>query len=315
MSDPTASGGIATQSEGASGSAIDTSGPARSLWSDAWHDLIRRPLFLVAMAVAGVFVVMAVFPSLFTDVNPEFADLSKSMQGPSAEAWFGYDLQGRDVFARTIYGARPSIVVGLLGVLLATLIGGLIGILAGYFGGWIDSLLSRMGEIFLGLPYVLGAIIILSIFAGPRSNVGSTQIMLIVAFVMAFLGWPLIARIARSAIIAVRHSDYVQAARALGAGPIRITFRHLLPNAIAPIIVMATISVGAYISAEAVLSFLGIGLRPPVISWGVAIADHQDLMRQAVHPLMFPAGFLTVAVLAFVMIGDAVREALDPKMR
>lgn len=293
----------------------ELTGAPRSLWGDAWHELMRRPLFLFAAFVALVFIVMAAFPGLFTSVDPEFADLSKSMEGPSGEAWFGYDLQGRDVFARTIYGAQPSIVVGVLAVGIATVFGGLMGILAGYFGGWIDSLLSRIGEVFLGLPYVLGAIIILSIFAGPRSGISATGIMLIVSLVMAFLGWPLIARIARSAVIAVRHADYVQAARGLGAGPIRIIFRHLLPNALAPIIVMATISIGAYISAEAVLSFLGIGLRPPVISWGVAISDHQSLMRQATHPLLFPAGFLTIAVLAFVMIGDAVREALDPKLR
>lgn len=315
MSDPVTAGGMATRPEGAAEPVAAIAGAPRSLWSDALHDLVRRPLFLIALAVVGMFVLMAAFPSLFTSVDPEFADLDRSMEGPSAEAWFGYDLQGRDVFARTIYGARPSIVVGTLGVLAATLFGGLVGILAGYFGRWIDSLLSRIGEIFLGLPYVLGAIIILSIFAGPRSGVGETQIIFIVAGVMAFLGWPLIARIARSAVLAVRHADYVQAARALGAGPIRIIFRHLLPNSLAPIIVMATISLGAYISAEAVLSFLGIGLRSPVISWGVAIADHQSLMRQAVHPLLFPAGFLTMAVLAFVMIGDAVREALDPKLR
>ncbi|MQA61366.1 MAG: ABC transporter permease subunit [Actinophytocola sp.] len=315
MSDPVTTGGMATRPQGAAEPVAEAAGAARGLWSDALHDLVRRPLFLIAFAIVGVFVVMAAFPSLFTSVNPEFADLSRSMERPSAEAWFGYDLQGRDVYARTIYGARPSIVVGVLAVIAATLFGGLIGILAGYFGGWIDSLLSRMGEIFLGLPYVLGAIIILSIFAGPRSGASATQIMFIVVLVMAFLGWPLIARIARSSVLAVRHSDYVQAARGLGAGPARVIFRHLLPNALAPIIVMATISIGAYISAEAVLSFLGIGLRAPVISWGVAIADHQSLLRQSAHPLLFPAAFLTIAVLAFVMIGDAVREALDPKLR
>lgn len=293
----------------------EMTGQVRSLWSDAWHDLLRKPSFLIPLVIVGLFVLIAVFPGLFTNADPEYADLSKSMQGPSAEAWFGYDLQGRDVFARTIYGARPSIIVGTLAVVLATLFGGLIGIIAGYAGGWIDSLLSRFTEIFLGLPYVLGAIIILSALANTRSDIGSFGIMMIVTLVMALLGWPLVTRIARSAMLAVKHSDYVQAARGLGASPVRIVFKHLLPNALAPIIVIATISVGTFISAEAVLSFLGIGLRPPVISWGVAIADHQNLMRQAAHPVLFPAAALTVVVIAFVMIGDAVREALDPKLR
>ncbi|MPY97331.1 MAG: ABC transporter permease subunit [Actinophytocola sp.] len=293
----------------------EMTGQVRSLWSDAWHDLLRKPSFLIPLVIVGLFVLIAIFPGLFTNADPEYAELSKSMQGPSAEAWFGYDLQGRDVFARTIYGARPSIIVGTLAVLLATLFGGLIGIIAGYAGGWIDSLLSRFTEIFLGLPYVLGAIIILSALANTRSGIGSFGIMMIVTLVMALLGWPLVTRIARSAMLAVKHSDYVQAARGLGASPVRIVFKHLLPNALAPIIVIATISVGTFISAEAVLSFLGIGLRPPVISWGVAIADHQNLMRQAAHPVLFPAAALTVVVIAFVMIGDAVREALDPKLR
>lgn len=293
----------------------EMTGQVRSLWSDALHDLLRKPSFLIPLVIVGLFVLIAIFPGLFTNADPEYADLSKSMQGPSGEAWFGYDLQGRDVFARTIYGARPSMIVGTLAVLLATLFGGLIGIIAGYAGGWIDSLLSRFTEIFLGLPYVLGAIIILSALANTRSDIGSFGIMMIVTLVMALLGWPLVTRIARSAMLAVKHSDYVQAARGLGASPFRIVFKHLLPNALAPIIVIATISVGTFISAEAVLSFLGIGLRPPVISWGVAIADHQNLMRQAAHPVLFPAAALTVVVIAFVMIGDAVREALDPKLR
>jgi oligopeptide transport system permease protein len=237
------------------------------------------------------------------------------MEGPSADAWFGYDLQGRDVFARSVYGARTSIIVGVLATLATVLLGGLTGVLAAYFGRWIDAVVSRVGEMFLGLPYVLGAIIILGTVTPAQSNPGKAMIMAVVIIVLALLGWPILMRIARSAVIQAKHQDYVQAARALGAGPLRLIFRHLLPNSLAPILVYATITIGSYIGAEATLSLLGIGLRPPVISWGIAIADHASYMRTGAHALLFPAAFLSLCVLTFVMLGEAVRDALDPKLR
>lgn len=284
-----------------------------SLWSDAWRDLRRRPIFIISAVLIIVVILMAAFPQLFTSKDPTAADLSKNLDGPNSSAWFGYDIQGYDVYSRTIYGARTSIIVGLLSVIGATLLGGTVGMLAGYYGRWLDALLSRLGDVFFGLPFVLGAIVILSTFAsqdlGPAAIVG-TVVLTFVALV-----WPQYARIMRSSVISNKHADYVQAARALGAGPLRIMFRHLLPNCMAPIIVIATISLGAYIGAEATLSYLGIGLRAPVISWGVAIADNKDYLSVAPHALLFPAAFLSITVLSFVMLGDAVRDALDPKLR
>jgi oligopeptide transport system permease protein len=295
----------------------------RSLWSDGWRELRRKPLFIVASLLILLFVTMAVFPALFTSVDPNHADLSRNLERPIWGNWFkfgrdgqfGYDIQGRDMFARTIYGARASIVVGVTAVVGNMIIGGLVGIFAGYTGRWVDSILSRIGDIFLALPFVLGALVILSTFASPAAEVGPVRIVFLVIFALIALGWPSFARIMRSSVISTKQLDYVQAARALGAGSGRIIFRHVLPNAIAPLIVVATISIGAYIGAEATLSFLGVGLREPVVSWGVMVSAGIEYREIAPHMMLFPGAFLTLTVLSFVMLGDAVRDALDPKLR
>ncbi|RLK54473.1 ABC transporter permease [Actinokineospora cianjurensis] len=286
----------------------------RSLASDAWHDLRRRPLFIVSAALILLVLLMAFWPSLFTSVDPNYAELGRSREGPSAAAWFGYDNQGYDLFSRTIYGSRASIIVGVAATLLTVLIGSTFGLLAGYYGGWLDGLMSRIADVFFGLPFVLGAIVILSSFRA-SGETSATQIIFLVVLSISILSWPVCMRIMRSAAIAAKQQDYVKAARALGASTSRIILRHMLPNAVAPVLVYATIALGAFIGAEATLSFLGIGLRAPVVSWGVMISDSRDVIRVAPHSLLFPAAFLTATVLAFVMLGDAVREALDPKAR
>ncbi|WP_066951187.1 ABC transporter permease [Microtetraspora fusca] len=315
MSEPTATQDLVQGVPEPSAAAPASSGKPRSLWHDTWDILKHRKIFWISFVLLIVFLVMAAFPSLFTSKNPEYATLARSMEPPSSDAWFGFDLQGRDVFARTIYGARTSIIVGVLATVGTVLLGGVVGVVAAYRGRWLDSLLSRIGEIFLGVPYVLGAIIILGSVAPVQANPGKTLIMTVVIIVLAVLGWPVLARIARSAVIQAKHQDYVQAARALGAGPFRIIFKHLLPNSLAPILVYATITIGSYIGAEATLSLLGIGLRTPVISWGIAIADHTRYIRTGAHAMLFPAAFLSLCVLTFVMLGEAVRDALDPKLR
>jgi oligopeptide transport system permease protein len=303
---------------GAAGTGPATGDKPRGLWGDAWRDLRRKPLFWISTTLILIILTIAAFPQWFTSIDPTVpgsADLNKSLDPPSADAWFGYDFQGNDVYARTIYGARASIIVGTLAVLFATLIGGLVGIVAGYYGRWLDGLLSRFGEIFLGLPFVLGAIVMLSSFAGAQSNASPTKIIFLVITTLVVLSWPAYARIMRSSVVAGKQADYVQAARALGAGTGRIIFRHLLPNCLAPIIVIATLNLGAYIALEAALSFLGLGLRSPVVSWGAMVSDAVRTIRTAPHALLFPSAFLTVTILSFVMLGDAVREALDPKLR
>jgi oligopeptide transport system permease protein len=317
MSDPSALGTAGPVAEASHELAVpaDAAGERpRSLASDAWHDLRRKPLFLVSVALIAILLVLAAFPGLFTSADPAAGDLARSRQAPSAQAWFGYDLLGRDVFARTIHGTRISIIVGVLSTALTVLVGGTMGLLAGYYGGWVDSLLSRIADVFLGLPFILGGIVILATF---RESVGGgvVGITTLVVITMSMLSWPVSMRIMRSAAIAARDQDYVRAARGLGAGPLRVIGRHMLPNCLAPVLVYATIALGSFIGVEATLSFLGVGLRDPVVSWGVMISEARDYLRVAPFLLLFPAGFLAVTVLAFVMLGDAVREAFDPKGR
>lgn len=293
---------------------------ARSLGRDAWEDLRRRPIFWVSVGLITLVVLMAAVPQLFTFFSPQpdpaYANLAKARQAPSAEAWFGFDGQGFDIYSRTIYGARASVLVGVLTTVGTILIGGTIGLLAGFYGGWLDALLSRVGEIFWAIPLLLGGVLFMTSFP---SNLGTPYMVVVgkVVFVLTVLGWPRIARIMRSAVLQVKPLDYVQAARALGATKWQIITKHVLPNAFTPVIVVATIDLGAYIATEATLSFLGIGLQPPVISWGIAISEASGLglLRSAPHMLLFPSIFLSLTVLAFIMLGDAVRDAFDPKGR
>ncbi|MEU0528159.1 ABC transporter permease [Streptomyces niveus] len=288
-------------------------GKPRSLWSDAWHDLRRNPLFVISGLLIVFLLTMAVFPGWFTSADPRYADLANHyLQKPKwgnffSEDWFGYDIQGRSIYARIVYGARASITVALVVTLLVTVLGTVVGMLAGYFGGWIDSLLSRVTDIFFGVPFILGAMVVLTSFEDRH--------VWVVILALAFLGWTQIARVARGSVLTIKQADYVMAAKALGASTTRILLRHIMPNAIAPVIVVATIALGGYISAEATLSFLGIGLAEPTVSWGVDISSGQEQLRNAAFVLIIPSVMVSITVLAFIMLGDAVRNALDPKLR
>ncbi|HEY9378496.1 MAG TPA: ABC transporter permease [Jiangellaceae bacterium] len=286
----------------------------RSLTSDALRDLRRNPIFIVSGIVIIILLVMAVAPGLFTNTDPRACDLNQSRQPPGGGALFGYDIQGCDVYARTIYGAQASIVVGFVTTVFVVILGVLTGMFAGFYGGVTDSILSRIIDIFFGIPLLLGGILVLASFpSGPGTPKWQTMGKVCVA--LAILGWTALARIMRSTVIQVKQADYVNAARALGGDARRLLRLHVLPNAVAPVIVYATIVLGIFISAEATLSYLGIGLQPPVISWGVAINDAAGLVRQSPHMLLFPAAFLSITVLAFIMMGDAVRDAFDPRLR
>lgn len=289
-------------------------GESRSLASDAWRQLRKNPVFWFSMGLIVLFLLMAVVPQLFTSTDPTHAELAKARQKPSADAWFGRDIQGYDIYARTIYGARASILVGVFTSLFTALLGGFLGVLAGYYGGIWDTLISRLADVFFAIPLLLGGILFLASFPNDE-NTSYIVVVGKVVVALAILGWPSIARLMRSSVLQVKPNDYVQAARALGASPWRIIRSHILPNSLAPVIVISTINLGVYISIEATLSFLGIGLQPPAISWGVAINDAINALRAAPHILLFPSLFLSLAVLGFILLGDVVRDALDPKTR
>ncbi len=284
-----------------------TSERAGSLWADAWRQLRRKPLFLISAGLIVLMVVIAIWPGLFTSVDPRDCRLENSLLRPSAEHWFGTDLQGCDYYALTIHGARVSISIGILVTIFATLIAIVFGSIAGYYGGVIDSIIARITDIWFAIPVILGGIVILNLFR--------QRGVLQVSFVLILLGWPTMLRLVRSSVLSAKEMDYVDAARALGIKNARIIRRHILPNSLAPVIVYATITVGVIISAEAALSFLGVGLQLPSISWGLMISEAQNRIRSAPHLLLFPGLFLSVTVFSFILMGDALRDALDPRLR
>ena len=280
---------------------------AESLWRATWRALRRRPQFVVSAALIAFIIVVAAFPALFTAVDPEYANPDQSLLGPSGTHWFGTDLQGHDIYARTIYGARASITVGLGATLVVFVVGGALGALAGFYGGWLDALVSRVADVFFGIPLLLAAIVLMQVM--------HHRTVWTVIAVLALFGWPQIARITRGSVLTVRGSDYVLAAKALGLNRFGILTRHVLPNAVGPVIAVSTIAFGLFIVTEATLSYLGVGLPPSVVSWGGDINVDQIRLRAGSPILFYPASALAITVLAFMIMGDVLRDALDPSSR
>jgi ABC-type dipeptide/oligopeptide/nickel transport system permease subunit len=287
-----------------------------SLWSDAWAQLRRNALFWIGAVLGTFFVTMALIPSFFArGADPRSCNLANSRALPSGDHWMGFDQQGCDYLANVVYGARNSLLIGVLAVLGVLVIGVLIGAVAGYYGGIGDSILARITDIFFALPLILGALILLRVGPSTGLPIVSSRGAGAVAIALALFGWTTAMRLVRSQVIAVKSSDYVAAARAMGASNFRILTRHILPNAVAPVLVYATIAVGILIAAEATLTYLGVGLQRPAISWGLQISTGQSQLRTAPHLVLFPSIILSLTVMAFIMLGDALRDALDPRQR
>lgn len=290
---------------------VDRSKP-RTLAGDAWYDLRHNIVFWISAVILVMVTAMVLFPGLIADAEKTSSlsggcDLSNSLLPPSKEYWFGTDQQGCDVFSLSVFGARPSVMVGVIAALVTTIFGAFVGLIAGFYGGATDSVLSRIIDIFFGLPLLVVGIAALSAISLP----GIWGVVL----VLCVLGWVGAARMVRAQTIEAKSQDYTTAARALGASNGRIMGRHILPNAIGPSIVLAVIGLGGFIAAEATFTFLGLGIRPPQFSWGTIISESQAVFWQAPWTLLFPAVFLSLTVLAFILLGDAVSEALDPKLR
>ena len=282
-----------------------------SLWAEAWRNLRKQPLFIISVLLLVLVIVVALFPWIFTQTPPaQNCLLANSDGGPAPGHPLGFTKQGCDVYSRIIYGTQASLTVGIFATLGALLIGGTLGAIAGFYGGWLDSVIARIGDVFFALPLILGAIIImqLPLFRANR-NVWTVVITLVV------FGWPQVARITRGAVISVRSADFVTAARSLGVSRLAALVKHVIPNSLAPVIVVVTVNLGIFIVAEATLSFLGIGLPPDVMSWGNDISTAQVSLRSNPASLLWPALALSVTVLSFIMLGDALRDALDPKAR
>jgi oligopeptide transport system permease protein len=276
-------------------------------WRSQLRSLCRQPKFAIAATLIAFIGVVALCPEAFTTADPTYADPNQSSLAPSVAHWFGTDLQGHDIYARTIYGARASITVGVGATVVVFVVGGVLGAVAGFYGGWLDALVSRVADVFFGIPLLLAAVVLMQVM---RERTVWTVIA-----ILALFGWPQLARIARGAVLEVRSSDYVLAAKAMGLSDFRTLLRHVLPNAVGPVIAVATIALGTFIVTEATLSYLGVGLPPSVVSWGGDINLGQTRLRAGSPILFYPAGALGVTVLAFMMMGDALRDALDPASR
>lgn len=280
-----------------------------NLWIDAWRDMRKRPMFYISGVLILLVTLVALFPGWFTQTSPDSNCLLANSNGAPAEGHpLGFTKQGCDVYSRIIYGTSTSLSVGIVVTILTAVLGILFGAFAGFYGGWLDGLLSRAGDIFFSIPYILAAVVIMSVFSEHRN-------VIVISLAIGIFAWPSTARVLRAEILRVKNSDYVMASTAIGVSRFRILLRHVLPNSIAPVIAVTTISLAAAIVAEATLSFLGVGLPPTFMSWGNDISQAQGDLRTAPQTLIWPSLALSITVLAFIMMGEVIRDALDPKAR
>lgn len=277
-----------------------------SLYKDVWKRLKRNKLAMVGFGIIITLILIAIFAPLISPYDPLERIKEDSSLGPSRIHWFGTDILGRDIFSRVIYGSRISLEVGIIAVGISVILGLFFGALSGYFGNIPDTVIMRIADIFFAFPYILGAIAIMTIL-GP----GIINIFIAIGI----LGWASFARIFRGSILSIKNKEYIEAAKALGAGNYRIITKHIFPNAFAPIIVYATMNVGTAIIVEAALSFLGIGVQPPTPAWGKMLAESLDYIDIAPWLMVFPGLAILITVLGFVLLGDGLRDAFDPKLK
>jgi len=272
-----------------------------------WRCFHKNKLGLIGLGVIFMFIFAAIFAPLITPAGyAEQKYLQEINNFPSGSHWFGVDAMGRDYFSRVIYGMRVSLFVGFTTAFIALFIGVPLGALAGYFGGAVDWGVMRLVEIFSVVPPLLVAILFVTLFGSGLQNI---------IFILALVSWMDICRLIRGEILTLKERQYSIAAKAIGAKPYRILFRHLLPNAVAPIIVGLVLCVPNAIMLEAMLSFLGIGVNPPTPSWGQMISNGLYYIQFYWHLTLFPAMFLALTVLSLSFIGDGLRDAMDPKLR
>jgi ABC-type dipeptide/oligopeptide/nickel transport system permease subunit len=272
----------------------------------AWRALLRDTRARIGLAVVVLLVLGAFTAPWIAGHDPLRIDLLRRLLPPSADNWMGTDFQGRDVWARLVFGARVSLAVGLVSQGIALVLGVTLGLVAGYYGRWVDELVMRLADVTLAFPTLL---LLIAMVAALRPSLG------VVLLTIGIVGWAGMARLVRGQVLVVRQLEYVQAIRALGAPDVRILLQHVLPNVVAPVVIAATLGVAGAIMAEAALSFLGLGVQPPTPSWGSMIADGRDLsqLRDAPWTSLFPGLAIGAAVLGFNLLGDAMRDALDPR--
>lgn len=280
----------------------------RSQLSIIWNRLRKNKLAMLGLAILVVMVALAVCADWIADydTNVTGMNMAERLQTPSAKHWFGTDSYGRDVFARIIHGSRLSLSLSIFAMLAAVAIGSIIGAIAGYYGGRVDDILMRLMDILLAIPPMLMSISIVA-------ALGHSMVNLMIALSLAYI--PVFARVIRSSILTVKGQEFIEAAKACGTSNARIILRHIIPNAIGPIIVQATLAMGSTILIISSLSFMGMGIQPPQPEWGTMLYEGRDLIRTSPYLVIFPGIAIALAVLSLNLLGDGLRDALDPRMK
>lgn len=270
----------------------------------ALRAFFRNPLALVGAVLILLFVVVALAAPWVAPYDPLELDLIAPFEPPSPDHLLGTDNFGRDILSRLIHGSRISLFVGIIVVGIASVLGTLLGLIAGYYGGWLDGLVMRAVEIFYAFPFLILVIAVIAVFGPSIFNV---------MWVLGVVSWPVYARLIRAQVLALRDVDYVEAARASGVGSWRIMLRHILPNALTPLLVTATFGIPEAILASAALGFLGLGVQPPTPEWGAMVSESKDFIRLAPTLIVWPGLAIMLVVMSFNFVGDAMRDALDPR--
>lgn len=280
----------------------------RSQLSLIWHRLRRNRLAMLGLALMSAILLLAVFADVIADYDTEVIGMNmmERLQTPSAKHWFGTDGYGRDVFARIIHGSRLSLSLSIISMLIAVAVGSMIGAISGYFGGRVDDVLMRLMDMLLAIPPMLMSISIVAALGRSMAN-------LMLALALAYM--PVFARVIRSSILSVKDQEFVEAARACGTSDARIILRHIIPNAVGPIIVQATLAMGSSILTISSLSFMGMGIQPPQPEWGTMLYEGRDLIRTSPYLVIFPGAAIAVSVLSLNLLGDGLRDALDPRLK
>lgn len=289
-----------------------------SQWGMAWRRLRRHRLAMIGAVVLVFFTFISIFAPVLAPYEFDAIDLSKMFSAPSAEHLLGTDALGRDIVTRLMYAGQVSLTIALIGAVLSTVVGVIIGAVAGYAGGWIDTILMRFTDIMLTLP-VLPLLLIASQslrqFVALQQLFGSLLSVVVIIIIVVVFGWMRVTRLLYSSVLSLKQSEFVEAARALGASPLRMIVTHLVPNSLAPIIVAATLDFGAIVVYEATLSFLGLGVTPPTPSWGNMLTDVQRFMIRDPMLAIYPGMCIFLTVLGINFIGDGLRDALDPRLK
>ena len=280
----------------------------RSQVSIIWHRLRRDKMAMLGLSILIAMIVLALLADVIADYDTAVIGMNmrERLQTPSAAHWFGTDGYGRDVFARIIHGSRLSLSLSIFAMAGAVAIGSIIGAVAGYYGGRVDNLLMRLMDILLAIPPMLMSISIVA-------ALGHSMINLMIALSLAYI--PVFARVIRSTILSIKGQEFIEAARACGTGDMRIILRHIIPNAIGPIIVQATLAMGSTILIISSLSFMGMGIQPPQPEWGTMLYEGRDLIRTSPYLVIFPGIAIALAVLSLNLLGDGLRDALDPRLK